>query len=1052
MFAAVRAMGNTRRPRSSKVGGVRSGPRTHSWRVVFAAAICAGVLAGAVSPSWAAPAETAGGGSTVDGAFPLGGGAEASVDARSGALEITTPLSIIGLGWESRGSGVNRFGLGNGWRLADVGFIDTRGGVRVFPARSVPGAFVADDSVPSGLAGYPADDVRFSESPGILPGRPDGLVGERSYAFVLREVGGLVAYFDAAGDPVARVDAHGARMDWIWSGGHRLRRTVSGSGVVTELDWADSSRVQIGVRVGAGPARPAGVIELSGGRVTRVTDATGARTSVGYTPGGLVSQIATASGARTQVTWRLLDDGSPAAGEVLVVDARTGERVTERRWEPRSALASGWPTGAAAGSPGGPPFATLATDGLTRLDSTYSSGQALITRDTIVSSPSGDRTVKSEVFDVEAGAHGTGPARPTGMALTYLDEKGASRTLSEEYAFDGLGRITVRTAADGTVTRTAYDEVIPPVDGVPVERLVPIGLPVLERTEAPDGSVTETRHTLNAARTAVVASETFEAVAGTPLTRTGRHEFDVGADGFVVAQREYPQGGEGVPLTTERERRTDPAAGTVSVAETVAAGTPVRAADGTRYAYNARNQPVRERTPAGEVVHTSYWASGDRSTLATSGDPSAVAHATTFYWDDGTLHSEVHERPGTEQTASYLLGASREARVLDGAAETTVTYATHDRHGSTTELTDRSGAGVAQYAYRDYGAPLTRAAGPAGRSPHEAARYPFLFAGEYTNPSGTQHLAARTYAPEQLSFTSADPTPLHNRYAYADANPIMRVDPSGHFATGDLLNGLVIGLGVLFSLIGAATLGASAPAVPMTLASLMGAIGANAPSVIVAGIGVLADVGGSAIATVRFIHDHGVAFLDAETDHRLEVAEYVLLGAGAAGAAGGLIAARVESSRRLGIEIAHEQALLADGNVAATYFRQEGARLQRIFDSVTFQALERQSVSTTVTAFKQAALRLEHIERSYLFTAKSSWHGASPTHEQTMEFLIAHGDLVGSLDTEITNIQTAAEREIAETWKETSEWKTFNDAFLPAKEDVVLSTIDVLVAARTGGR
>ena len=1643
--------------------------------MALVAVFSAGVLSGAVSPSWAASTEPAGGGSAVDGAFPLGGGVEASVDARTGAFEITTPLSIIGLGWDSRGAAVNRFGFGDGWRLTDVGFIDTRGGVRVFPAKSVPGAFDADDSVPSGLAGYPADDVRFSQSPGVLPGREDGLVGERPYAFVLREVGGLVAYFDAAGDPVARVDAHGARMDWIWAGGHRLRRTVSGSGVITELDWADSGRVEVGVRVGAGSERPAGGVELAGGRVTRVTDATGAGTSVGYTPGGLVSQVGTASGARAQVTWRRLDDGSPAAGEVVVVDARTGERVTERQWEPRSALASGWPTRPAAGSPAGPPFTTTVTDGLTRLESTYSSGQALITRDTSVSTPSGVLTVQSEVFDVETGADATGPsARPTGVSLTYFDENGATRTVSEEYAFDGLGRVTARTAADRTATTTVYDDVIPPVDGVATERLMPIGLPVLERTEAPDGSVTETHHTLNAARTAVVASETFVATAGGPLTRTGRQEFDVGADGFVVAEREYPQGGEGVPLTTSRDRRTDPAAGTVTVTETVAVGTPVAAtthtvrdlvhggavaltdpsgrtvtstydragrvntvtdalgnvtrtehrtrahdglnatvttradgvtvseeadvlgrvirrtdnirdgaatdghvrvaetraypvpgtvvvtdawgwattvqydvagrmiratlptgvarvieyddvsgtrssgvtrtgrladaefvttqrtdangrlvgtsgrradgapvvttvaeydglrrqtraddgssdartifdangnavgttitpsptaeaaadpamgpaagtgggavpvtvpmtatrrfdergkgvektltdgaesrsggrweydplgrvraitdqagmvtsydytvdglvaresttagtvtehtydpgtrelteslttspvgaavrsgyahdrvtgrlaavfdpvdpeatairyaydawgnptatvypdgsriehrydehgrrthtvdaagmvtaferdrsglltrvvqheprrgheptasvdygydafgrvtrlergngvttevtytsvseiasetttapdgrlqsersyaydavgnvverhdtvedpatharvatttvydydhhrrlvsssvhdgadsasppttsteytinasgdvtreqvttasepagtrtrdfaygptgqligitttradgrvetatqefdpagnlvlaADGTRYVYNARNQPVEEQTPAGELGHTSYWASGDRATLVTSGDPSAADHATTFYWDDGTLHSEAHEHGGTEQTASYLLGASREARVLDGAGDTGVTYATHDRHGSTTELTGRSGAVVAQYAYRDYGAPLPRPAGPAGRSDHEAARYPFLFAGEYTNPSGTQHLAARTYAPEQLSFTSVDPMLLHNRYAYADANPIMKIDPSGHLATGDLINGLVIGLGVLFSLIGAATLGASAPAVPMTVASLMGAIGANAPSVIAAGVGVLADVAGSAIATVRFIHAHGVAFLDQETDHRLEVAEYVLLGAGAAGAVGGLVAARVATSRRLSSEIAHEQALLADGNVAARYFRQEGARLQRIFDSVTFQVLERQSVSTTVTAFKQAVLRLEHFERSYLFTAKSSWHGAPPTTDETMEFLARNDDLVRALDAEITKIQTAAEREVTEAWRETSEWNAFNDAFLPAKEDVVLSTIDVLRAVRTSG-
>ena len=43
---------------------------------------------------------------------------------------------------------------------------------------------------------------------------------------------------------------------------------------------------------------------------------------------------------------------------------------------------------------------------------------------------------------------------------------------------------------------------------------LPVGLPVLERHGAADGLVTETRHELNEARTAVVATDTYTGSTG----------------------------------------------------------------------------------------------------------------------------------------------------------------------------------------------------------------------------------------------------------------------------------------------------------------------------------------------------------------------------------------------------------------------------------------------------------------------------------------------------------------------------------------------------------
>ena len=54
-----------------------------------------------------------------------------------------------------------------------------------------------------------------------------------------------------------------------------------------------------------------------------------------------------------------------------------------------------------------------------------------------------------------------------------------------------------------------------------------------------------------------------------------------------------------------------------------------------------------------------------------------------------------------------------------------------------------------------------------------------------------------------MRFTTHDTAPLHNAYAYADANPINRSDPSGRTAATDhWVTGLTLGVGLLSAVIG----------------------------------------------------------------------------------------------------------------------------------------------------------------------------------------------------------------------------------------------------------
>jgi RHS repeat-associated protein len=599
---------------------------------VLGGLVCAGLVAGVVSPVWASdPGD--GGSSWPVGGFAVGDGVEALVDERSGGVSFALAAGGISLGWDARLVAVDRYGLGVGWSVAGVGFVDVEGGVRVFPANR--GVFPADASVPSGLSGYVLEDLRFEQVADVLPARADGLAGEREYAFRLIELGGTVSYFDAVGNPVARVDAFENRTDWSWArdGSHRLVTVVTDVGVVTELDWADPARVEVSTRAGAGPASVS-VVELDGGRLAEVVDAAGGRSMVGYTAAGLVSRLGSVSGAVTEFSWQRLTDGSAAVDRVRVVDADTGEVFSERVWEPVAGLASGWPavhdvqaTAGATAVASGRAFSTVVSDGVTRIVSEYSDRQTLTARNVMAADRSGERVLQEQVFEYP-GDDGDGvPAqvdRPERAVVTHWNASGASRVVEEGFVFDELGRLVRHAAADGTVTETEYDS-------EPGAHGIPIGLPLNERVTASDGLVSESWYELNPARTAVVAAESWtgevdDREPGPGLSRAGRVEFEIDPDGFVTVERMFPQGGLGEAVVTTHEKTVDLGSGELTLSETVAAGTELAATTTTvsdllhgqplavtdvmghptTTEYDARGRPVRVEDAAGRALRTEY--------------------------------------------------------------------------------------------------------------------------------------------------------------------------------------------------------------------------------------------------------------------------------------------------------------------------------------------------------------------------------------------------------------------------------------------------------------
>lgn len=675
-------------------------PRIRSLGVLITGLVCAGLLGGSVSPVWAAGDGDAGEGSPVVGSFGVGDGLEAAVDERDGSVRFALAVAGLPLTWDSKGAGGgDRTGFGPAWGLGTAQ-LSTSGGVQVSPA-SAGGPYKPDPTHPSGLAGYGVENVVFEQVEGALPGRAiDPGVGlpeqgaEVAYAYLLRELGGIVTYFDADGDPVMRTTGLDERTDWLWDSGvpHRLLGVVNPDGVVTALDW-ESEPGAVLVAQGANlPGEtdpvtgetgevPVWRVELDGGRVAAVVDPIGGRTRVGYDETGLVTELSGASGATTSAAWRPADDGVARVARVRATDA-AGRELSVREWAPGGdgTPSSGWPAYGGEGElfwsgDGAFRYRTVLSDGATRVVSEYNSQRLLVDRRLAVTTASGEHILQAQAFTypgTEGGAVGDPDSlpgnwsSPTAIEITHRDTAGRTRALAETTEFDALAREVARTAADGTVTRTVYDPIVP--ESSPL----PIGLAVAETVTAPDGLVRHTRHELNDERTAVVATEQWEGrpaeegdgvepgdgLAEPPagLSRTARTEYDLAPDGAVTAERRYPGGdATAVPLTTTRDSTVDLGTGTLTASETRAAGTPV-AATATEVTSLRHGGVVAGTSPVGTTTRTGHDLLGrptvsiTHAGLVTTHEVETAQHdgrnATTTTGPDGVAVTEISDAIG----------------------------------------------------------------------------------------------------------------------------------------------------------------------------------------------------------------------------------------------------------------------------------------------------------------------------------------------------------------------------------------------------------------------
>jgi RHS repeat-associated protein len=271
----------------------------------------------------------------------------------------------------------------------------------------------------------------------------------------------------------------------------------------------------------------------------------------------------------------------------------------------------------------------------------------------------------------------------------------------------------------------------------------------------------------------------------------------VTVDGSVTASYDYDGAGN---LVTEN-------AGGVTTTSTYDAQDRITSRGPVTYTYSADGE--RLSGTSGTAVTTYGWSSGRLASVSLPGGPVVSYQYDAFgrriarlldgvvvrgyLWDGDRVVAET-DASGT--VLSRFVYGSR-GHVPDYLVNGGVTYRlVHDERGSIRlVVSTATGTVVQRLAYDPWGR-VTSDTNPAFQ--------PFGYAGGLTDPTtGLIRFGARDYDPTTTQWLSRDPigfTGGPNHYAYADGDPVNRIDPTGHNALGCFAD--IMGLAGMIPVVG----------------------------------------------------------------------------------------------------------------------------------------------------------------------------------------------------------------------------------------------------------
>ena len=190
----------------------------------------------------------------------------------------------------------------------------------------------------------------------------------------------------------------------------------------------------------------------------------------------------------------------------------------------------------------------------------------------------------------------------------------------------------------------------------------------------------------------------------------------------------------------------------------------------TTYGYGDRNELTDVTTPTDNIGYA-YDATGNRIAKTFNG-------VTTKYLVDSNMrYPQVLQESNGTDSINYSYGHD----LLSHTTKSQSYFYHTDALGSTRTLTNLSGTATDSFSYSPFGKLIDHTG---------QTNTPYLFTGErFDEETENYYLRARYYSPAQSRFigrdtfdgSAANPITM-NHYTYANANPLMYVDPSGNLA------------------------------------------------------------------------------------------------------------------------------------------------------------------------------------------------------------------------------------------------------------------------------